>query len=108
MEQESITQTALDQMVCSDSGQLLKAAVPYLPPRGQQVISLYSKIMELKNTLSLFAPDRQNVQICAIPSADPMEMLQDLQRFSYGKSAQLLDQIANIAIIAEILKIMNE
>lgn len=48
------------------------------------------------------------MQICAIPSADPMEMLQDLQRFSYGKSAQLLDQIANIAVIAEILKIMNE
>lgn len=41
MDQELISQTALDQMVSSDQTQLIKAAVPYLPPSARQIISLY-------------------------------------------------------------------
>ena len=37
MESEFIAQTALDQMVGTDQGQLLKALIPYLPPREQQL-----------------------------------------------------------------------
>ena len=38
MEQEYISQTALDQMVTDDLTQMLKAAVPYLPPAGRQIL----------------------------------------------------------------------
>ena len=38
MDQELISQTALDQMVSSDQTQLIKAAVPYLPPSARQII----------------------------------------------------------------------
>ena len=38
MEQEYISQTALDQMVTDDRTQMLKAAVPYLPPAGRQIL----------------------------------------------------------------------
>ena len=34
MDQEYIAQTALDQMVGTDQGQLLKALIPYFPPRA--------------------------------------------------------------------------
>ena len=44
MDQELISQTALDQMVSSDQTQLIKAAVPYLPPSARQIISLYTKL----------------------------------------------------------------
>ena len=56
MDQESISQTALDQMVSNDRGQLLKAAVPYLSPQGQRMISIFSKLQELRNTIALFSP----------------------------------------------------
>ena len=91
MDQENIAQTALDQMVSDDQGQLLKAAVPYLPLQGQQMISIYSKLQELFNTIRLFSPDRQGMQSCAAAASDPLEVLQDLRRFSYGHSRQMLD-----------------
>lgn len=54
MEQEYIAQTALDQMVGTDQGQLLKALIPYFPPRQQQFLSVFAKAKELSNTLALF------------------------------------------------------
>lgn len=108
MDQENISQTALDQMVSSDQGQLLKAAVPYLPPQGQQMLSVYSKLQELFNTIRLFSPDRQGMQSCAAAASDPLEILQDLRRFSYGHSRQMLDRTADMITLIEIMKVINE
>lgn len=108
MDQENIAQTALDQMVSDDQGQLLKAAVPYLPLQGQQMISIYSKLQELFNTIRLFSPDRQGMQSCAATASDPLEVLQDLRRFSYGHSRQMLDHAADMIALIEIMKIINE
>lgn len=108
MDQEQISQTTLDQMVSNDKSQMLKAAVPYLPPKGQQILSLYAKIQELKNTMELFSDKRPSMEICTAPAADPMEMLQEIRRFSYGDSARNLDQLTSMLAFVEMLKIMNE
>ena len=108
MDQEQISQTTLDQMVSNDKSQMLKAAVPYLPPKGQQILSLYAKIQELKNTMELFSDQRPSMEICTAPAVDPMEMLQEIRRFSYGDSARNLDQLTNMLAFVEMLKIMNE
>jgi len=108
MDQEQISQTTLDQMVSNDKSQMLKAAVPYLPPKGQQILSLYAKIQELKNTMELFSDKRPSMEICTAPATDPMEMLQEIRRFSYGDSARNLDQLTNMLAFVEMLKIMNE
>ncbi len=55
MDQEYIAQTALDQMVGTDQGQLLKALIPYFPPRQQQFLSVFAKARELSNTVALFS-----------------------------------------------------
>ena len=54
MEQEPIARTALDEMVESDQDQMLKAMIPYLPSSGQRFLSVYTKVRELRNTMSLF------------------------------------------------------
>ena len=107
MDQELISQTALDQMVSSDQTQLIKAAVPYLPPSARQIISLYTKLEELSNTMALFS-ERADMQICENTAADPVEMLQDIRRFSYGKSRQKVDQLTNMLILVQMLQILNE
>ena len=107
MDQELISQTALDQMVSSDQTQLIKAAVPY-PPSARQIISLYTKLEELSNTMALFSSERADMQICENTAADPVEMLQDIRRFSYGKSRQKVDQLTNMLILVQMLQILNE
>ena len=108
MDQELISQTALDQMVSSDQTQLIKAAVPYTPPSARQIISLYTKLEELSNTMALFSSERADMQICENTAADPVEMLQDIRRFRSDKSRQKVDQLTNMLILVQMLQILNE
>ena len=108
MDQEYISQTALDQMVSSDQQQMLKAAIPYLPPATRQFVSIYTKVQELSNTLALFSSTRQDMEMCAASDTEPLEMLQDMQRFCYGKSRHTIDQMVNMFAMIQMLQIMNE
>ena len=92
MDQEYIAQTALDQMVGTDQGQLLKALIPYFPPRQQQFLSVFAKARELSNTVALFTK--------------PSEAMQ--RRYCFGDIRKTLDQITNMMTMAEMLRMMNE
>lgn len=107
MEQEYISQTALDQMVTDDRTQMLKAAVPYLPPAGRQILSVYAKIQELSNTISIFR-HAGGVQACAADNSDVMDMIQDIRKCSAGKNRQQLDQLTSMLAMIQIIQIMNE
>lgn len=107
MEQESISQTALDQMVTDDRTQMLKAAVPYLPPAGRQILSVYAKMQELSNTISIFR-HAENMQVCTAENTDVMDMIQDIRKYSAGKNRQQLDQLTSMLAMLQIIQIMNE
>ena len=66
MNEEQISQTLLDQMVSSDRGQMIKAAIPYLPPKGQQIFSVYEKAVEFINTVSVFNKRSSGSDLCAM------------------------------------------
>ena len=104
MDQEYIAQTALDQMVGTDQGQLLKALIPYFPPRQQQFLSVFAKARELSNTVALFA-----MPIKAVQQACPASVIiNDLRRYCFGDIRKTLDQITNMMTMAEMLRMMNE
>ena len=52
--QDTFPMTPLDQMVSSESLQILKAAVPYAPPSARKLLSVFAKFQEFKTALSLF------------------------------------------------------
>lgn len=108
-EQNFVSQTALDQMVNSDRCQLMKAAVPYLPPSGRRIISLYTKVQELANTARLFSAEEQGMEICAasVPNTDPLSMLEDIRRFCYGESRRKLDEMVNMMAIVQMMQMMR-
>ena len=107
MELEYISQTALDQMVTDDLTQMLKAAVPYLPPAGRQILSVYAKMQELSNTISIFR-HAENMQVCTAENTDVMDMIQDIRKYSAGKNRQQLDQLTSMLAMIQIIQIMNE
>lgn len=110
MNEEYIAQTTLDQMVGTDREQLLKAAIPYLPPKGQQVLSIYTKVRELSNTLAIFGSMDSRMEMCAAsaPSTQPVEILDDIRRYCYGDSRKMLDQMVNMMAMVQMLKVMGE
>lgn len=108
MEQEPISQTAFDQIVCNEQCQMLKAVIPYLPFQGQQILAAYAKTRELRNTLSFFSKPQNEMQMCAMSSSDPAEMLENIRRFSYGQSRKQLDQIMNMMAMLQLMQMINE
>lgn len=110
MEQDYLAQTALDQMVGTDTNQLIKAAIPYLPPRGQQFFSVYAKASELIGALTLFGRPDSRMEMCAAgaPSSDPLDIINDVRRYCYGDSRKTLDKMANMLAMVEILKEMSD
>lgn len=110
MEQDYIAKTALDEMVESDRDQMLKAMVPYLPPSGQQFLSMYTKTQELMNTMSLFRNRKKSadLQAASLSGIDPLEMLQDIRKCCSGESLRQIDQITNLMATIQMLQIMNE
>lgn len=108
MEQEKISQTFFDQMVTDENGQMLKAMIPYLPPGGQQIFSLYTKARELYNTAALFGKSTGDVQVCSSQESDPVEILENIKQYSYGRSRQQLDQITNMIAMVRIMQLIKE
>ena len=43
MDEKNVSLTALDKMVNDERSQLAKAIIPYLPPQGQRLLSLYTQ-----------------------------------------------------------------
>ena len=109
MEPDVISQTALDQLVCSEQSQMLKALIPYTSSGNQQFLALYAKLMEFQNTVALFRGGQNDVQICSLKGeTDPLEMLEDIRKFSYGRSREQLDQISNFMVMMQMIQIMND
>lgn len=110
MEQEPIARTALDEMVESDQNQMLKAMIPYLPSSGQRFLSVYTKVRELRNTMSLFQSSRRtaDLQATGFSGTDPLEMLQDIRKCCGGESRRRIDHITSLMATIQMLQIMNE
>ena len=110
MNDDHIAQTLLDQMVSSDRGQLIKAAIPYLPPKGQQIFSVYEKAAELLNTVSIFgrSDSESSLSAMSIPAQDPMDMINDIRSFCYGPSRDKLNQKVNMMAMVQMLQLMKQ
>ena len=108
MEQETIAQTMLDQLVTDENSQMLKALIPYLSFSGQRILAAYAKTQELCNTLQLFSRPQNDMQICSSRPMNPMELLNDIRKFSYGENRKKLDQAVNMFAMLEMLMTINE
>ena len=110
MNEEQISQTLLDQMVSSDREQMIKAAIPYLPPKGQQIFSVYEKAVEFINTVSVFSKRSSGSGLCAMsmPAQNPVDSVNDIRRFCYGPSRDKLNQMVNMMAMVQMLQLMNQ
>ncbi len=84
-------QTAVDRIADGGSLQMMKAAIPYLPPALQKGMSLYAKLLELQNLMSYY---NQPVRACSAEtsSANSEEILNDIRTYCSDTQRQSIDQ----------------
>ena len=109
MEDHIVSQTALDQLVGSGRGQMIKAAIPYLPPKGRRILSVYEKARELANTIALFSGNGAG-ELCAmdVAAAEPLDVINDIRRYCYGESREQLDRIVNMMAMLQMVQLLRQ
>lgn len=87
--------TAVDRIADGGNLQMMKAAIPYLPPAIQKGMSFYAKLLEIQNLMSYY---NQPVRACSADtsSADSEEILNDLRTYCNDSQRQSLDQALNL------------
>lgn len=102
--------TALDQVICDDSLQAMKAVIPYTPFREQKMLSVFIKFMEFKKTIQLFWQPKQEMKMAsAEPSAvTPPQMLQDIRQYTGGAIGETIDSLLQAFSAIEFFQMYQE
>lgn len=95
MEENCRPVTYLDSVTSGDSLEILKASIPYLPPKAQQVLALYIKWRELSNVISYFRHPCPDLSMMSAreDTADPEQMLLELQKHAQGPFKESIDSM---------------
>ena len=103
---DALKMTEFDCLVSSEPIRLMKAMLPFLPPQGQQVLSIYAKAMEMKNTIQTFQNQKADMSMCSLPQSktdsDPLHMIQEIRDYCGPATRQKIDQCINLIAMMEI------
>lgn len=100
--------TPLDMIASGDNLEILKAAIPYVTPKGQMFLSLYAKFQEIKNLMNYFQKPDLSMMSTQEKKATPEEMLKDLQKYAQGPIKESIDSILFTISALELLSMNQE
>lgn len=102
--------TPLDQIATQNHLQLVKAAIPYLPPGNQQLFSILIKVMELHNIVRFYQQNHSFVGACSTSQEPPgmLDILADMRNYCEGNEQEMLDQWIQIASAMELYSIFAD
>ena len=109
MDNSSLTpMTPLDSMVSDDTLQMMKATLPYLPPRQARMLAVFAKFRELKNTLSL-QPARSDA-FQAMSTSAPLDddaLLNALKTYGGEKGKQMVENVQQMKDMFQLISLMQ-
>ena len=94
------TMTPFDQYISTESLQMTKLLIPFLPPQTQRMMAVYVKFLEFKHTMSFFQGMRQAAQ-----SMDAI--LSSLKPYMSSSDAESFDQMMNMMSMMHEMQDMN-
>lgn len=106
-ENNTIRMTELDYMIADPNIQMMKAAVPFMPPPQQRLLSMMIKLQELSRTMALFRGGdvaAMGISSNAQNSSSPMEMLQAMKPFAGPKEREMIDMLENLQIMMQAMQ----
>ena len=93
--------TPLDQKVSSQSLQLTKLLIPFLPPKTQRMLAIYVKFIEFQNTLSHFVTFKQK-------NNSPEDIFDTLKSHLPNETTEQLDTILNLIQMMSLFQTMQQ
>ena len=84
-EEQMSCQTPLDALISQDSLQIIKAAIPYMPLKSQQFLSIYAKVF--------FHHTQPELSMMSASSVQPEEILNDMRKYLSDPAKNQIDQL---------------
>lgn len=98
-------QNHLNETGETDQLSMMRAALPYLPPSSQRMFSVFTKYLELKNTIRSLSKPPKEMQICSASKTtkDPLEMLCAMEKACSGSMKEQLGQMIQMLTMFQLL-----
>ncbi len=104
---KDIRLTDFDYLVADPQLQMIKAAIPYMQPPQQRIISMLVKMQELNHTRSLFAGGEvsaMGLTPAGGQKASPVEILQAMKPFAGPKEREMIEMFENLQIMMQAMQ----
>ncbi len=89
----TLRMTEFDELIGSNSLQMMKAFLPFLEPSMQQWAAVYIQMQELQNAITLFQAPEKPPPWPRQPTPPPEELIEILRPYAGPGEAATLDQM---------------
>lgn len=93
--------TPFDQYISTQSLQMTKLLIPFLPPNAQRMMAVYVKFLEFRYTLSSFRNMKQK-------NNSPEDILNSLKPYMSSSDVESFDQMMNMMNMAQEMQNMSD
>lgn len=92
--------TPFDQYISTQSLQMTKLLIPFLPPQSQRMIAVYVKFMEFRHTISFFKNMRRS-------ASSPEDVFDGLKPYLSTSDLESFDQMKNMLNMMSMMQEMQ-
>ena len=102
--------TTFDQLISTQSLQILKLLIPYTPPENQRFLAVYTKFLELQHTIDFFQRFHSDVysQDFEKKTFSPFHIIQEIRPYIPAQFGETFDMLMNMMDMMEVFQNMNE
>lgn len=105
--EKNIKLTDFDYLMIDPHMQMLKAAIPYMQPPQQRMISTIIKFQELRRTRELFREGEVSAMgLSAAPDQkfSPVQMLQAMKPYAGPREREMIEMLENLQIMLQTMQ----
>lgn len=96
----SYIMTPFDQYITTQSLQMTKLMIPFLPPQSQRMIAVYVKFLEFQHTLSFFRSMKQK-------NYSPEDIFDGIKPYLSPSDIESFDQMQNMMSMMSMMQEMQ-
>lgn len=110
-ENPTLKMTDFDCLVTNESLQILKAMLPYFPANGRHFLSVYTKIMEMQNTMRVFSQPNGGLSICSNEERENLDfatLIGQIKEYCSPATRAKMDDWMQYLALFEMIQLMQE
>lgn len=105
--EKDVKLTDFDYLMIDPHTQMLKAAIPYMQPSQQRMISTIIKFQELRRTRELFREGELSAMGITSPpdqKFSPIQMLQAMKPYAGPRERDMIEMLENLQIMMQTMQ----